>query len=54
MFNYTVDPLGRRRACSITPESGVAGSDSEGTCRTTEQSFQYDGLSRMTKAVDTI
>ena len=35
------------------PASGVAGHDGDATRGTTQQTFQYDGLSRKTQAVDT-
>jgi len=45
-FVFTVDALGRRTAVAITLATGVVG--------TTAQSFQYDGLSRNTQAIDTV
>lgn len=46
VFVNTFDPLGRRIFCSITKAPGVVGTDS--------QSMQFDGLSRMTQAIDTV
>ncbi|MBI1374571.1 MAG: hypothetical protein GC159_17780 [Phycisphaera sp.] len=46
VFNNTFDSLGRRTDVAITPAAGVVGTDA--------QSFEYDGLSRYTKAVDSI
>jgi len=46
VFAFTVDALGRRTATAITLASGVGG--------TTAQSFAYDGLSRITQAIDTV
>ncbi len=46
VFTSTFDPLGRKTAVSISLASGVAG--------TTAQSFQHDGLSRMTFARDSL
>ena len=45
-FVFTFDALGRRIAIAITPAMNVGG--------TTAQSFQYDGLSRQTQAIDTV
>ncbi len=45
-FTNTFDALGRKFAVAITPAAGVLG--------TTGQSFQYDGLSRMTFARDSV
>jgi RHS repeat-associated protein len=46
VFTNTFDPLGRKTAVSIALASGVAG--------TTAQSFQFDGLSRITFARDSV
>jgi len=46
IFAYSYDAMGRKTACSITKTSGVLGTDS--------QSFEYDGLSRLTRSLDTI
>ncbi len=46
VFTNTFDAAGRKTAVSITLASGVVG--------TTAQSFQYDGLSRMTFARDSV
>ena len=46
VFTNTFDPLGRKYAVAITPAAGIGG--------TTAQAFQYDGLSRMTFAQDTV
>ena len=45
-FANAFDVLGRKTAVAITLAAGVLG--------TTAQSFQYDGLSRMTFARDTV
>ena len=45
-FDNTFDALGRKTLCEITLASGVVGTD--------EQSFEYDGLSRMTFCRDSI
>ncbi|QNN23312.1 hypothetical protein HED60_13850 [Planctomycetales bacterium ZRK34] len=46
VFDNTYDAIGRRTACAITLASGVVG--------TTAQNWEYDGLSRMTFARDSI
>ncbi len=46
VHDNTFDPLGRKTQCDVTKATGVIGTD--------QQTFQYDGLSRMTKGVDTI
>ena len=45
VFAYTYDAIGRSTAVAVTGASNVIG--------TTAQSFEYDGLGRRTKAVDT-
>ena len=46
VFSNTFDPLGRKTAVAISPASGIGG--------TTAQSFQFDGLSRLTFARDSV
>ncbi len=46
VFSNTFDPLGRKTAVAISPASGIGG--------TTAQSFQFDGLSRLTLARDSV
>lgn len=46
VFVFGFDALGRRISVTITPATNVIG--------TTAQSFQYDGLSRNTQAIDTV
>jgi YD repeat-containing protein len=46
VFTNTYDPNGRKTAVSISLATDVVG--------TTAQSFQYDGLSRMTLARDSV
>ena len=46
VFAFTYDALSRKTTVAITPATGVVG--------TTAQSFQYDGLSRQTQAIDTV
>ena len=48
VFNNTFDALGRKISVAIVPAT-----DNGVSTTTTGQSFQYDGLSRMTSAVDT-
>ena len=45
-FDNSFDPLGRKTQCDVTKAAGVLG--------TTEQKFEYDGLSRMTFARDSV
>jgi hypothetical protein len=46
VFANTFDALGRKTDCTITKAAGVVGTD--------QQSFEYDGLTRQTQAIDTV
>jgi len=46
VFDSQFDPIGRKGQCDITLATGVVGTD--------QQTFEYDGLSRMTKCTDEI
>ncbi len=46
VFENTFDALGRKKDCTISKAVSVVGTDA--------QSFQYDGLSRQTQAIDTV